>query len=337
MNFKTVFIVLFCSSSLLFSETEKRDVVINGAKAKVWASSELKGKTPGQYSVENLFDGDLKTAWVEGVDGNGVGEWVTIEFEEEQIIQSVEIINGFQKSNKLFTENNSIKMFDIIIDGKKQSYFSGLEIQLKRNIQINKSVSKIKILISSISKGTKYSDLCISDVNFNNESLSSLPDNLMNKEISEWNIINFKDYSYLVLVNNGLHCLIANRFTPKNEISIQLIENASPKSLFIEDVFIKDNLGFSAIRIVLQNEYERDSYLHFFKENKDQKKIISLLFFHESTFGDEGGFEYKSNIKSLGDSASIEITFIGTCDLPECNDFTPKKIFLFNDYNVSEK
>ena len=32
------------------------------------------------YEQKNIWDGDIATAWVEGVKGNGINEWVIIDY-----------------------------------------------------------------------------------------------------------------------------------------------------------------------------------------------------------------------------------------------------------------
>ncbi|MCB0219245.1 MAG: hypothetical protein KDH09_06075, partial [Chrysiogenetes bacterium] len=42
------------------------------------ASSTLRPSKPSDYAAENLLDGNRHTAWCEGADGNGVGEWIEL-------------------------------------------------------------------------------------------------------------------------------------------------------------------------------------------------------------------------------------------------------------------
>lgn len=76
------------------------------------SSSELNGtdssKSPGKYGVHNLFDGDSATAWVEGTDGPGIGEWVIFSVGQE-LPAVIMIRNGYQKSANLFKRNARIK------------------------------------------------------------------------------------------------------------------------------------------------------------------------------------------------------------------------------------
>jgi hypothetical protein len=75
-------------------------------------SSELDAVDPfeglGNYGGHNLFDKSKYTAWVEGVEGPGTGEYFYLAIGEILPEQMV-IHNGFQKTDDLFTKNNRVK------------------------------------------------------------------------------------------------------------------------------------------------------------------------------------------------------------------------------------
>src|SRR5687767_9515764 len=59
------------------------------------------------YHPSYVLDGDPTTAWVEGKDGNGEGEWLRIETTHLKNARQLklEIRNGYQKSKGLFKAN----------------------------------------------------------------------------------------------------------------------------------------------------------------------------------------------------------------------------------------
>jgi hypothetical protein len=58
------------------------------------------------YNPENVIDRFSDTAWIEGVNGSGEGEWIKIEFGRVEKISSVLLQNGYWK-NPLTLANNS--------------------------------------------------------------------------------------------------------------------------------------------------------------------------------------------------------------------------------------
>ncbi|MEJ5360994.1 MAG: hypothetical protein WHV26_02940 [Spirochaetota bacterium] len=88
------------------------------------ASSELVERgLPGDfYSAKKAVDGKVETAWVEGVEGDGVNEYIYFKLElgaiphynefndkHKYIEFEISIVNGIGKSKKLYEMNNRIK------------------------------------------------------------------------------------------------------------------------------------------------------------------------------------------------------------------------------------
>jgi hypothetical protein len=76
----------------------------------VWASSSLTETTGGRrvtYGPEGLFDGNISSLWVEGAEGDGIGESVTVM--TQQLITRVSVVNGFACSQRLFGRNNRVR------------------------------------------------------------------------------------------------------------------------------------------------------------------------------------------------------------------------------------
>ena len=72
-----------------------------------------------KYKSENICDGKIETAWVEGVGGDGIGEWIKISIDAYTVlseitttpfeISKIAIIPGYGKSEKTWVENNRVK------------------------------------------------------------------------------------------------------------------------------------------------------------------------------------------------------------------------------------
>jgi len=86
-----------------------RAAKINDELRHYIVSSELNPVDPfkgfGKYGGHNLFDDDLPTAWVEGADGHGKGEYIIVKA-GEYFPSALLIDNGYQKSANLYSMNS---------------------------------------------------------------------------------------------------------------------------------------------------------------------------------------------------------------------------------------
>jgi len=85
-------------------------------------------KNEKEYEWEMLDDDDLSTAWAEGVNGDGIGEWVIVfidgdyqylnyedHIENLPMNLTLKINNGFCRTETLFKNNNRVKRANLAI------------------------------------------------------------------------------------------------------------------------------------------------------------------------------------------------------------------------------
>jgi hypothetical protein len=60
------------------------------------------------YYPANAIDGKRSTAWIEGVDGPGLGEWIRFDFDREIKLHRILIQPGYFKSPAIWAENNRL-------------------------------------------------------------------------------------------------------------------------------------------------------------------------------------------------------------------------------------
>lgn len=69
-----------------------------GGPDSVWASSSLKPMAGLNYKADNAHDLSYKTAWVEGVPGNGIGQYLVYRFSAQAPrITKIIVVNGYVK------------------------------------------------------------------------------------------------------------------------------------------------------------------------------------------------------------------------------------------------
>lgn len=135
------------------------------AVTDLYASSALKeGKT--EYTIKNIAVPTLNQPWVEGVDGNGIGEY--IQFNKKNA-SGLYILNGFvafsrpdlyEKNNRVekisisgLSTNNSIDI--LLMDTAKPQY---IDLSKFQDNEI------IRLTINGVYNGLKYNDTCISGI-----------------------------------------------------------------------------------------------------------------------------------------------------------------------------
>lgn len=146
-----------------------KDSFLNLRKAfnKVEASSVLKSMGKNNYVPENLLDDKIETAWVEGVDGDGEGEYIKISADSPQKINRIEICNGYGKSEESYNANNRVKTVKIeFSDGKTIEKQLGDLRRVSNYIEFDEAITTeyVKITILDVYKGSKYPDTCISEI-----------------------------------------------------------------------------------------------------------------------------------------------------------------------------
>jgi len=122
-----------------------------------------------EYTGSNLLMSIKDGPWVEGVSGDGIGEYIELDYAGSYIneINGIVISNGFvsAKNPDLFIKNNRIKRILIECDdGIFRNEYDILDTPNLQTIRFPLNVSKIKITILDIYKGTTWDDTCINMV-----------------------------------------------------------------------------------------------------------------------------------------------------------------------------
>jgi hypothetical protein len=132
------------------------------------ASSSLKSDGGFTYGPENLYDGDWQNAWVEGAEGDGIGESLTLTMKTPQKATKLSIYNGYRKDRQTFLANNRVKSLAVCLNGA-----APFTVELKdgyeaiSTIPVPKDTGPLKtakLTIQSVYPGTSYHDTCISMV-----------------------------------------------------------------------------------------------------------------------------------------------------------------------------
>jgi len=127
-----------------------------------------------RYHPIKIDDGRKDTCWAEGSPGNGIGEWIEFSWEKPRDISGFTIIPGFAKDENVWNANSRPKTVELVFyngDGEILREEFNIDDSMKtqkfflKNGTI-KNVKKVVLNIKAVYTGTKYNDLCISELNF---------------------------------------------------------------------------------------------------------------------------------------------------------------------------
>ena len=168
ITMRTVLLLCLFSSAALAAPTERRLHTDNvDASTFLWNDW---NKFVENYHPNYIADDDPKTAWVEGAKGSGNGEWVRVNVTplDKTTKVRLRIRNGYQKSKDLYKANARAKAITVRLLPSKLEKKLTLEDkdgwQEVTTEQPAGELRAIQVNVASVYEGSKYADLCISDV-----------------------------------------------------------------------------------------------------------------------------------------------------------------------------
>ena len=153
-----------------------------GVVRSITASSSLLNQGSNSYDPNNAHDFSFKNAWVEGVSGYGVGEFLTYHFAPENPrITQIIVVNGYVKSDKIWKSNSRVKKLRVyhndqiladlnLKDVRAEQYFEfdpiGYSDRDDFTLLKEKEPWTLKFEILEVYKGDTYADTAISEIYF---------------------------------------------------------------------------------------------------------------------------------------------------------------------------
>ena len=145
----------------------------------VSATSALTEKNGYTHPAEHAHDHDLNTAWCSA--GDSAGEKLTFEFVTSKqdvahlAVTSCAIYSGYQATEKLFRQNARPKTLQLFIDGHPAALLELKDSLGFQHFNIPKvslprpSRHTIAFQILDTYPGTRFSDICITEISFSGE------------------------------------------------------------------------------------------------------------------------------------------------------------------------
>ncbi len=147
---------------------------------QVRASSTLAPSHGHRYDAANVkkldYENEAAVVWVEGADGEGVGEYLEFTFPKPRPIAGLAICSGFYNLNDevdLFAANHRPATLEVRVDDAEEVHRIQLDDTqdsqtrwFPDSFEMPDKVKKIRLTIRSVYRGTRYEDTCISRVHF---------------------------------------------------------------------------------------------------------------------------------------------------------------------------
>ncbi len=164
----------FGSSFYIFEEKKKKYYYEFHSYTAEASSTLNQGKK--DYSTDNIADMKRDSAWCEGRDDSGTGEYLLLKLKEPKEVTHIGIIPGYAKSRDAYFNNNRVSQVTAIINDSYRvtssvpdEYVSYDPYHPKAYHFIDVSGFKgtmktIKLIISKVYPGAKYKDTCIGEV-----------------------------------------------------------------------------------------------------------------------------------------------------------------------------
>jgi hypothetical protein len=142
----------------------------------VAAGSALAPQGDNRYEAEKLDDGEFTTAWVEGVPGLGIGEWIEFRLDAEARgtgtgavpFWGVALVNGYAKTETAWRRNGRVKALDVLVrgapvarlrlaDSREAQFFSLKDVEVRPG-------DLVRFVIREVYPGSDHEDVAITEL-----------------------------------------------------------------------------------------------------------------------------------------------------------------------------
>lgn len=139
------------------------------ADVNIQASTHLSVQAGNRYIVGNLTDGNSSTAWIEGADGYGYGETITLSLAEACIAGGFTLMNGYCSSEAAWENNSRVRKFLVYKDSSPVFVLELEDTMDTQRVQFPEAISfdvgdEITLEILEVYPGVRYADTAISEL-----------------------------------------------------------------------------------------------------------------------------------------------------------------------------
>lgn len=264
-----------------------------GDSIGIRSSSHLPGhRDQYSYVANNAHDLSFATAWVEGVKGNGIGEYLEYRFDNTHPrVTQIIIHNGYVKSEKAWRDNGRVKKLKMILNGKPYAILALDDIKAAQRFKFEPLGRRkdgkdmyIRFEIMEVYPGDKYEDVAITEIYFEGidihclagESLLTMADHSL-KRIDE-----IKAGDQILIYQpekkkTGIHAVQHLLEVAHESISILHFDDGEKLKITTDHPLFSVHKGWVAADPAAANHY------HHYQNIRALQPGDSLYFWNEST------------------------------------------------------
>jgi hypothetical protein len=133
--------------------------------AQADASSALPADRWGSYGPLSAIDGTIETAWAEGADGAGSGEWLRLVFPAEIVVDHVNIDAGYDADEALFAANNRIRRATLEFSGGERVAVALSDARGLQKFAVGGiSTTWVRLVVEEVYPGASANDTCVAEL-----------------------------------------------------------------------------------------------------------------------------------------------------------------------------
>jgi hypothetical protein len=118
------------------------------------------------YYAANAIDGKRSTAWIEGADGAGVGEWIRFDFDREITLHRILWQPGYFKSPAIWNQNNRLARVSAEFSDGTWREFNFVDRMESQKVDVGTIRTRyVKFIITGVHYGTDP-DTALSEIAF---------------------------------------------------------------------------------------------------------------------------------------------------------------------------
>jgi hypothetical protein len=145
-----------------------------GGPELVVATSQLAPQGGYTYGAGRAHDHDLRTAWVEGVDGVGIGQALTYPFAHRgPRVTTLRVVNGYARSEEAWKANGRVQVLRLVVNGEPMALLALQDVRTEQVFTVEPLGRRadgqdliLRFEIVEAKAGERHDDVAITELSF---------------------------------------------------------------------------------------------------------------------------------------------------------------------------